>query len=74
MRGLAVTLRPQQDRDQPGPAEKAFPLVLELSLAEGDAVRGTVGVGGGSPGTPFHGWIELMSVINTLRADVGETA
>jgi hypothetical protein len=47
----------------------AFPLVLELSLAEGDPVSGTVGVAGAEPPMPFHGWIDLMSAINSLRAE-----
>jgi hypothetical protein len=48
-------------------------LVLELSLAGGDPVSGTVGVAGGPPPVPFHGWIDLMSAINTLRANAGHT-
>jgi len=61
---------PRQAGDGPGIAGKAFPLVLELSLAEGDPVSGTVSVAGGQPTTPFHGWIDLMSAINSLRAQV----
>jgi hypothetical protein len=61
---------PQQAGDGPGIAGMAFPLVLELSLAEGDLVNGTVSVAGGQPATPFHGWIDLMSAINSLRAQV----
>jgi hypothetical protein len=48
-------------------------LVLELSLGGGDPVSGTVGVAGGPPPVPFHGWIDLMSAINTLRANAGHT-
>jgi hypothetical protein len=51
-------------------AGEAFPLVLELSLAEGNPVSGTVGVAGGQPAMPFHGWIDLMSAINSLWAEV----
>jgi hypothetical protein len=69
MRGLAVTSGPRHDGDTPEPAQDAFPLVLELSLAHGDPVSGTVGVIGGPPATPFHGWIDLMSAIHTLRGD-----
>jgi hypothetical protein len=66
--------RPQPDRDGPRPAETGFPLVLELSLADGDAVSGTVGILGGLSSVPFHGWIDLMSAINSLRADASKTA
>jgi hypothetical protein len=31
-------------------------------------------VAGGPPPVPFHGWIDLMSAINTLRANAGHTA
>jgi hypothetical protein len=70
MRGLAMASSPRQVGDGPGTAGKAFALVLELSLAEGDPVSGTVSVAGGQPATPFHGWIDLMSAINSLRAEV----
>jgi len=61
---------PRQAGDGPRTAGEAFPLVLELSLAEGDPVSGTVSVAGGQPAMPFHGWIDLMSAINSLRAEV----
>ncbi len=73
MRGLAVTSRPRHDDAGPGPAGQALCLVLELSLADGNPVSGTVGVAGGPPPVPFHGWIDLMSAINTLRATAGTT-
>jgi hypothetical protein len=69
-----VISSPRHDGDRPEPAQEAFPLVLELSLAPGDPVSGTVGVIGGPPPVPFHGWIDLMSAINTLRAVAGKTA
>jgi hypothetical protein len=69
MRGLAVTSSPWQQGDGPEPAEAPFSLVLELSLADGEPLSGTVGVLGGAPATPFHGWIDLMSAINSLRAE-----
>ena len=62
-----MTSGPQQETDGPWPAGQAFPLVLELSLADGDPVSGTVGVAGGPPAIPFHGWIDLMSAVNSLR-------
>jgi hypothetical protein len=74
MRGLAVASRPRHEADGPEPAEQAFLLVLELSLADGDPISGTVGVIGGPPAMPFHGWIDLMSAINALRAGADETA
>jgi hypothetical protein len=73
MRGLAVTSSPRQDADGPEPAEEAFHLVLELCLADGDPASGTVSVLDGRPAMPFHGWIDLMSAINALRADAGRT-
>jgi hypothetical protein len=73
MRGLAVTSSPQHETDGPGPAGKAFPLVLQLALVDDDAMSGTVGVVGGPPAVPFHGWIDLMSAINSLRADADRT-
>lgn len=69
-----MTSRPRQEGDGPEPASAAFPLVLELSLADGDPVSGTVGVLGGPPATSFLGWIDLMSAIYSLRADAGRTA
>ena len=68
-----MTLCPSRDADTPDAAQEAF-LVLELSLVHGDAVSGTIGVTGRRPATPFHGWIDLMSAINTFRADAGKTA
>jgi hypothetical protein len=73
MRGLAVTTSPRQDGDMREPAQEAFALVLELSLANGDPLSGTVGVAGGPPPVPFNGWIDLMSAINNLRAATGNT-
>lgn len=57
--------RPEPDR------EAALTLILELSPAGADPISGSVGVAGGSPPRPFHGWIDLMSAINSLRADAG---
>jgi hypothetical protein len=70
MRGLAMASSPRQVGDGPGTAGEAFPLILELSLAEGDPVSGTVGMACGQPAIPFHGWIDLMSAINSLWAEV----
>jgi len=60
---------PRQAGDGPGTAGKAFPLVLKLPPAEGDPVSGTVSVADGQPATPFHGWIDLMSGINSLTTN-----
>lgn len=46
-------------------------LVLELVLAAGEPLSGTVGPIGGSARVPFHGWIALMSAIGQLRASAG---
>jgi hypothetical protein len=67
-RGLVVT-----SSHGPGPGQENFSVILELSLANGDPVSGTVGVLGGAPATPFHGWIDLMSTINRLRANAGSS-
>jgi len=48
-------------------------LVLELVIAEGEPLSGTVGLASG-PRVAFHGWIDLMSAISTLRADAGDPA
>ena len=61
---------PRQAGDGPATTGEAFPLVLELSLAEGDPLSGTVSAAGLQPARPFHGWIDLMSAINSLRAEV----
>ena len=43
-------------------------LVLELILADGEPLSGTVGPPGGRAPLAFHGWIDLMSAIHMLRA------
>ena len=48
-------------------------LVLELVIAEGEPLNGTVGPASG-PRMAFHGWIDLMSAISTLRADTADPA
>jgi hypothetical protein len=45
------------------------PLVLELTLADGEPLSGTVGLPGCQPPLAFHGWIDLMTAIHMLRAD-----
>jgi hypothetical protein len=74
MREPAVTSSPRRDGAGPGSGGQAFRLVLELCLADGDPVSGTIGAVGGPPGAPFHGWIDLMSAINSLRAAASESA
>jgi len=56
------------DRAEPG-GEAALNLVLALSLTGADPISGSVGVAGGAPPLLFHGWIDLMSAINSLRAE-----
>jgi hypothetical protein len=63
---LAVTSSRRPDRGGPDSGAQALRLVLELSLADGERISGTVGVVGGPPATPFHGWIDLMSAISDL--------
>jgi hypothetical protein len=72
MRRLAVTSSPRQAADGPESGGQVFCLVLELSLADGDPISGTVCIAGVQPATPFHGWIDLMSTINSLRAGAGK--
>ena len=58
--------------DQPasvGPRPVTRPLVLELTLADGEPLSGTVGPPGGPAPLAFHGWIDLMSAIHILRTD-----
>ena len=64
---------PQEAGAGAGPVQEAFPLVLELSVSHGDPLTGTVGISGGPHAVAFHGWIDLMSAINTLRDDADET-
>ena len=68
-----MTSTPPQGRNVSRPAGDGFSLVLELCLTDGDPVSGTIGVSGGPPANPFHGWIDLMSAINNLRAGTGKT-
>lgn len=67
---------PQRDRTGSAATQRSargnYPIVLELSLLPGDPVSGTVGLPGRSP-TPFQGWIDLMSAINSLRAPGEQT-
>jgi hypothetical protein len=65
---VTASSRPDHDGPEPG-GEAALTLVLELSLTEADPITGSIGVEGGAPPVLFHGWIDLMSAINSLRAD-----
>jgi hypothetical protein len=69
-----VTSHPRPDGDRPESGKEVFALVIELSLTDGDPVSGTIGVIGGSLPVPFDGWIDLMSAINSLRANAHKTA
>jgi hypothetical protein len=42
-------------------------LVLELIILPGEPVRGSVGKSGQSTPRPFHGWIDFMAALNSLR-------
>lgn len=55
-------------------AESAGPadLVLELTLTPGDLIDGFVGRAGERRRLAFRGWVDLMSAINSLRADTRE--
>lgn len=65
---MTARTRPEWDRPEPG-GEAALTLVLELSLTGADPITGSIGVAGGPPPMLFHGWIDLMSAINSLCAD-----
>jgi hypothetical protein len=67
-----VTSSPQDD-GKPGAAEQPSRLVLELCIADCDPLCGTVGVIGGLQAVAFHGWMDLMGAINSLRAATGGT-
>jgi hypothetical protein len=46
-------------------------LILDLTAGDSGTVSGTVGLADGSFRRPFHGWIDLMSAVNALRAAAG---
>jgi hypothetical protein len=57
-----------------GPADRpGRTLRLILELEPGDAARGTIGPVDGSR-VGFHGWIGLMSAIQNLCSDAGQSA
>ena len=43
-------------------------VVLDLDVADMGTVSGTVSLADGSFRRPFHGWIDLISAISTLRS------
>jgi hypothetical protein len=61
-----VTSTPGPEGGGPESGAQALRLVLDLSVAAGEPVSGTIGVAGEPSATPFHGWIDLMSAINDL--------
>lgn len=52
-----------QAETRPAPA-----LSLRLTLDAGERISGTVGVLGAGDGQAFHGWVDLISTIEALRA------
>lgn len=49
-----------------------LPVETNLRLTREGAIAGTIATRGSDP-TPFHGWLELMDVLERLRSsDVGE--
>ncbi len=56
----------------PGTPPPAGRLVLDLIIADTEPLSGSVGCPGSPSRTAFHGWIDLMSAINSLRAASGE--
>jgi hypothetical protein len=63
-----------ENDDRARPAQSAEPagLVLELTLTPGDLIGGFIGRAGEGRRLAFRGWVDLMSAINSLRADTGE--
>jgi hypothetical protein len=47
------------------PAENV--LMLELVILPGEPVTGSVGLRGQPAPRPFHGWIDFMGALNSLR-------
>jgi hypothetical protein len=43
-------------------------LVLRLYMGTGQPFSGILVLPGDADGVPFHGWIEFMLIINSLRA------
>lgn len=52
---------------QQEPSHAAGPLVLELTIAGTEPLRGTVRATGGESGISFHGWIDLMAAISEIK-------
>jgi hypothetical protein len=46
----------------------AVVISLWMSIEPGEPPKGIVGDAGGGEGTPFCGWIDFMTVINTFRS------
>jgi len=65
-----VTSNQPQGASEPG-STSSLRLVLELVQDDGATASGTVGPVDGSEPIRFHGWIGLMSAVNSLRARSG---
>jgi len=59
----------QSWQDGPGGTRPGHRLVLELVIVEPEPISGLVGPAGAPDRAAFHGWIDLMSAIQTLYAD-----
>jgi hypothetical protein len=59
----------QSRQEGPGGTRPGHRLVLELVIFEPEPISGLVGPAGAPDGVAFHGWIDLMSAIQTLYAD-----
>lgn len=60
------------DRAQLAASAEPAGLVLELTLTPGDLIGGFIGRAGERQRLAFRGWVDLMSAINSLRADTRE--
>ena len=63
-----TTSDPEHTPDPAREHQAHAPLLLELELAPGEDLTGSVGPPGTTDAQSFHGWIAFMSALNTLRA------
>lgn len=59
---------PAAGSDRPPESDPAPALSLLLTLDAGERVSGTIGMPGTGTSRTFHGWVDLISTIEALRA------
>jgi hypothetical protein len=47
--------------------DKPVPVLLQLELAPGRELRGSICRHGDASSVPFHGWIDFMAAVSLLR-------